>query len=587
MYLVVAVSLNSRAAVPNDLIRRVQRAAKLLYGDALIVRSFGPNYLFHTSDMPKENLAEGDFGAVAVGGYCTASTDELTRLVAGAVKKHSRGSKTFATTESPGGVASFFAVTPTECFAWSTVPSCNPVYHATSRSADYSVSSNRPAIVAALCDRVDVDMEYVRWVLGVGYPLDVRTPYAGVNAVPAHHALVSAGAGQRLVEGRASSASVPRNESQRAAAQERFEAELQRAVSVTARFDAPELRLSAGKDSRLLAAVLSHLGIEVTAHTIGANEGAIAQQLADRLGMHLVVDRAEQHDTDPAERIADMLRATDGLVDTESHVAYEIPRPLVADQDAIMYGHSSTAKGGWGQRMGQNKPTAARQRLDSALGCGNLARQEVLRVEEALAGHLARNYHPPIDLLFFPYVEFRAGRYVEPQYLKQAHQFTPLYPLNDERVVSAAADLNRGERTSHRAIYRAISRFAPAALDAALFEDKWKFLETTPAAPPAAAKQEKKSLPKGRRPIGTPFDLPAIREELRSTDVFAMATEVLRPGVLDQLGFKHRPDMPDENPATLPDLAQRQVVKHVQRMYFLHHLTRDERVRRVAREIHG
>lgn len=587
MYLVVAVSLNSQAAAPKDLIRRVQRAAKLLYGAELIVRSSGPNYLFHTADMPKENLAEGKFGAVAVGGYCTASTDELARLVAGAVKKYSRGEKAFATAESPGGVASFFAVTPTECFAWSTVPSCNPVYHATSRSGDFSVCSNRPAIVAALCDCVDVDMEYVRWVLGVGYPLDVRTPYAGVSAVPAHHAIVSAGAGQRLVEGRAPKASVPRNERQRAAAQERFEAELLRAVSVTARFDAPELRLSAGKDSRLLAAVLSHLGIEVTAHTIGTPEGAIAQQLADRLGMHLVVDAAKPQDADPAERTADMLRATDGLVCTESHVVYKPLRPVVADQDAIMYGHSSAAKGGWAQRMGQNKPTAARQRLDSALGCGNLARQEVLRVEEALARHLARDYDPPIDLLFFPYVEFRAGRYVEPQYLKQAYQFTPLYPLNDERVVGAAAGLDRAERTSHQAIYRAISRFAPAALDAQLYMDSWKFLEATPTAQPTAAKQEKKSSTKGRRPIRTPFDLPAIREELRSTDVFAMATEVLRPGVLDQLGFGHRPGVPDENPAAVPDLARRQVVKHVQRMYFLHCLTRDERVRRAAREIPG
>lgn len=178
MDLVVAVSVNSRAAVPDNLIRSAQRAVKVLYGDELIVRSYGTNYLLYTSDLPKRNLAEADFGAVAVGGYCTASTDELARPVAGAVKKHSRGSKTFTTADSPGGVASFFAVTPTECFAWSTVPSCTPVYHATSRSAEYSVSSNRPAIVAALCDRVDVDMEYVRWVLGVGYPLDGRTPYA-------------------------------------------------------------------------------------------------------------------------------------------------------------------------------------------------------------------------------------------------------------------------------------------------------------------------------------------------------------------------------------------------------------------------
>lgn len=342
MDLVVAVSVNSRAAVPDNLIRSAQRAVKVLYGDELIVRSYGTNYLLYTSDLPKRNLAEADFGAVAVGGYCTASTDELARPVAGAVKKHSRGSKTFTTADSPGGVASFFAVTPTECFAWSTVPSCTPVYH---RRAGRRSTASRPT----------------------GRPSSPRC--------------------------------------------------------------------------------------------------------------------------------------------------------------------ATTSMSTWSTCAGSS----------------------------ALATHST------------------AGR-------RTRHQFTPLYPLNDERVVRAAADLDRGERTSHRSIYRAISRFAPVALDAALFKDRWKFLEATPAAQPATAKQEH-APSKGHRPIATPFDLPAIREELRATDVFTMAAEVLRPGILDQLGFGCRPDVPDENPAPLADLPQRQVVKHVQRMYFLHHLTRDERVRRVAREI--
>lgn len=125
-----------------------------------------------------------------------------------------------------------------------------------------------------------------------------------------------------------------------------------------------------------------------------------------------------------------MLRATDGLVDTEGHVAWKVQQAIRPGQDAIIYGHGGAHKGGWATTMRQNNWVRTGERLRQAVEWPVLSTTEQERVDWILADFIAQHIaRPPIDALFFGHARWRAARYLEPQYLKMSAQhFTPIFP---------------------------------------------------------------------------------------------------------------------------------------------------------------
>jgi hypothetical protein len=143
-------------------------------------------------------------------------------------------------------------------------------------------------------------------------------------------------------------------------------------------------------------------------------------------------------------------------------------------------------------------------------------------------------YKVPIDILYMPYAVLRAGRYLEPLYLKTASAYTPIYPLNDERMYVACSRLCRGARTNERAVYNTINHSAPALKGLELCEDKWRF---EPKEKIPAAKVSEQNFATDSTPNEFKKMVGMARNGLRGSQVVDMAIELLDPEIIGRCGL--------------------------------------------------
>lgn len=125
-----------------------------------------------------------------------------------------------------------------------------------------------------------------------------------------------------------------------------------------------------------------------------------------------------------------------------------------------------------------------------------------------------------------------------------------------------------------------IEKFAAPILNVPFFDDRWTFLESAPDGP---TEQTERTRPTEH----TAFEARALRSEIRGSVIMDVASEVLRPEVLRQLGLGGSQSANDDATHTL---KYRNRVKRLHRMSFLNRLVNDERVRSVAmalRDLHA
>lgn len=455
-------------------VEKLSGIGKEIYGVELQLKGgLGQAYLLSSTDS---RISLGEKSLLGVSGYTSTDVDEIQKRLQLMFKQtvNEVSPKT-----SFGGIHTIQYVEENRIIAWPSMPACGALYYC-SKNGEIIIS-NRPRIIAEFFG-LGIDPKYIDYVITVGYPLDDCSPYLEIKTVCGGNALVVDNRQTRLVpynlDGVGERNSDPRATEEADAI---LRQELVSACSVVSQFNNVEFRLSGGKDSRLLASALAFMGAKnIVAHTKGqADDARIAKSIAAY--MDIDIRHAPDGIYDCDNFIEDSINALslgDGLVDTEAHVIHtNIPKNLSHNQDGVMYGHSHLQKGGFAKTMRATTAKNAWEELKNSVVPAfvkeNPYRHQLNTDIERVAGAFGKIV--PIDLLYFPYAVLRAGRYLEPQYLRTSSKHTPIYPWNDERIYIASSNLNRNHRTREISMYNAMKSLFPGLEHFPLFNDKWRF----------------------------------------------------------------------------------------------------------------
>lgn len=386
-----------------------------------------------------------------------------------------------------GGIASFCLVRfggsgHERLFLWSTRPSLRVV--ASARGPEGWVFGTRPRLVHAVSRAFrapSLDHGYVRAMLS-GWSLGDHTPYEGTS-------LLSVDKLWRVQSGTCTvhdHPTPPLQREQRSIGRQcgLYRDALRTAVEPLRSLRGFELRLSGGKDSRLMAAAIAERGILPSTVVCqgpadDAPEVSVARAVAQRLGWSL---KREQpifgYRGGMFETARHNLTLADGFFATEPrHIGYAV-HSLVNDVGpGLVIGHMELQKGGWAK-------TAKDSRQDGLA----FARRKVARLRRAVILELTDAVHRTVDeyaetlqlenpaeLGYWLNYRFRVGRWLTSHMLSHAKEFLPVYPLVEEKVTRVVSSAPFWQLTSERLLADTTWELAPALRDAPLIGPPYRF----------------------------------------------------------------------------------------------------------------
>ncbi|NNM37965.1 hypothetical protein [Micrococcus luteus] len=374
--------------------------------------------------------------------------------------------------------------------AWATVPAFDGLYWA--QDSEHVYVSNRPllpALALAGGRRAGVrrDERYLAHYLYSGYSLEEVSPFAGVSRLPVDRSL-------EIVQGRARLGDVPpglrstltEDHTPEEGAEAAAEAMLGAMDRVEAVLDGRpvQLRLSGGKDSRTLLALLKGRDMEVHAVTFGEEhepDPLVARMMTGRLGMPLTVTQPTPIDaTGERERILTTLFQAGGQPLSEAHTARYVGSNPRTPGEGIMLGQWPLLKGGMAQRLRYTTADALR-RVRARSNPDLLVESRRRPLEKALT----RWFHevPAQDRaekLYLYARQFRSGAYLHAHIAHYGRDATIAYPLGDAEVTAVADALTMGEKVSHRALFGALARIWPEVMAVPLGNNSWGFEQKGP-----------------------------------------------------------------------------------------------------------
>lgn len=511
---------------------KLSAAASRRYSCPLAFRRVsGTLGLFFTEKAVREDLAPG---AVAYSGHITAPASQLAAQVMGQFGTGEDAPVRIS--ESLGGTHCIVAARANEALAWCSRPGCSPAYYV--EQDGVTVVSSRPGLLKEVF-ALKPDPEYWKWVAGVGYPVDDTSPYAGCKAILAGTALRISGHGARLVgyelppHGK-----VPATKAEADAAEEIARQELLRACSIVEQYPDAIFRLSGGKDSRLVASALHALGLHCHVRTSGAGEGELARQVAEigKFSFSLEAPIHELNVQSPLDAALRALSETDGFIHLQAHKSLNT-RPFIdSAPSGLIMGQIELTKGGYAK----GKVNIGRPKAREALA--NYVLTDIPRHRRDLDAWMesyldTKSYADPLDLLYFPYSQTRASRYLEVSYLMMARHTTPIFPPNDERMFLAISNVDRKRRASERVMHDMIAANSPHMARLPIYGDKWKF-SSDPAHIPCAP--EKAKPVSDRNPFHIKASLDLMRDHIRQNPVvWSLIEDSVSDAALVQCGLRN------------------------------------------------
>lgn len=393
--------------------------------------------------------------------------------------------------EDAGGIAAFcvatFSETTERLFLWSTRPGLRSI--ATAETPDMVIAGTRPRLVhraARGFDGINLDREYVRSCL-TGWSLGERTPYDGTSLIPVD-------AMMRIEKGLCTLHEHPTGRYTRARRSllrhqtSRYRAALRDAVEPLRRVQGFELRLSGGKDSRLVAACLSDRRIVPTTticHGIpGEWETPVAERVARALGWQIKFAVPEfAYRGGILETVRYNLSLADGFFATEP---LQVPYPqygISGDRGpAFVMGHIELQRGGWAKSLKSTKKEAlswALERLTPLRGCvaPDLCQSARSTLHEYAESIQVEN---DADYLYWINYRFRVCRWLTSHYLVHSRDLLPVYPLLDEKVVRIVSSAPLEHLTSERLVFSTMRSMAPQLEPIPLFKERYRFESKKP-----------------------------------------------------------------------------------------------------------
>lgn len=437
-------------------------------------------------DLWPVGIAESGSQAATLSGYVLSDG----RLVA--TQDLFRHLSDDADLEALGGSFSICKADDSGIRAWNNLARLEQVYW--SETDDLTVLSNR-ALAAHLVARDSkspvYDRAFLRSILAAGFPTTNQTPFQRTRVLGPGADVVANFNRVRERSRRWASAHAAPDDSASALAK----ALVQSVAFLPTVSSELKSALTGGKDSRLIAAVLSAAGVPFTALTGGLAEHPdviLAAQVADVLGVNhrrTTVGLAGNHDM-PTEVdhhvMADACRRIFGSDAT--HPAFEsISRDVRVPSAAevVLGGQGGELLRGGYAKQSVSSHRGALRRLESIA----LKYQSFLTVDAVAAERrrlrrwFVQNaaWREESETLWRYYVEFRAGRWAAAGWAAATIGRPRVWPFFDAAVVRAIGSVPTLSRIDERGMVGALRRLAPDLVDLPLAGSRWQYETGGPA----------------------------------------------------------------------------------------------------------
>lgn len=385
-----------------------------------------------------------------------------------------------------GSYLSVFGERYVNCLTvWNTLPALETAHYA--ENEEYVFVSNRPLLTAVAVASGDIEAvglseSYLNQYLLFGFNLDSASPFEGVQTLNADLAL-------QIRNGNLSLLPVPAGLTSDLP---KFHSEVEGALALqNALSDASarafkgfsgngvQLRMSGGKDSRLLLGLLKDRGLPVYGLTFGRptdEETRVAQQLCREAEVPLEITAPKPVGEESlAGKIDRTILLSDGLPASEPHTSlYEGSSPKKPG-DAITLGQWPLMKGGQAKKFSYT---------DEALYAA-LKRQSAWIVSEELETWYEDfldswtetvPVNSGVEYLYLFARNFRSGRWLQAHINLYERDAYIAYPIADSEVAAVSDALSMTEKVSQRTLFSALGGIWPEALEIPLSNrGSWKF----------------------------------------------------------------------------------------------------------------
>lgn len=357
-------------------------------------------------------------------------------------------------------------------FAWSTPPAIEPVYYASDRENIYI--SNRPlpiafALTAGRPEILEIDENYVREYLNYGFSISTASPFKGISVLMPRTCLsVWRGKIQILDEPDFGQVELQPAGDSRETGSVELASSLKRATSRLIE-QQPEkgvqLRLSGGKDSRLMLGLLNLIpDCKVTAVTQGDAESVqvkVAAELAGLAGIDFIATAPNMTvKTSIIQSCETTIFQSSGLIPSEPTIApFSAPDPLELGE--------FLAAGEWPLFKGYLERTSDRsmesvERLLSGSSKYILNSDGNYLTDSALDEWKASlPVFSSYEMLYYYGRDIRAARYQHAKTAQIDTQSTVFYPFLDTEVVKVSDALPVVNRRNHYSMFTALRDIWP------------------------------------------------------------------------------------------------------------------------------
>lgn len=353
-----------------------------------------------------------------------------------------------------------------------------------SKNKGLSVLSDRP-ILAHMFSRERMEMErgHIPSIIQSMFSINNTTPYVGTVKLPCTE-FVSLRNGLLLRNQRRSfSPFVIRSEEKSRI--EDFQKILLESFPHGFSETNPTLRISGGKDSRLLLALFSYLKVDATIENQNlpfSSEGQIAHMVAAAAGYDLTLSAPVASDDVTHSFLDGYVLRGGQLNPVPLHYPYE--NTIVKPRECLVLGHAHHPRGGFARTMHAPLENVKKRLLDSF--ARSLVKPELDENSEIILDYISNlKVDHPLHILYYAYSDLRVPNYLSIHYLEYQSRSIPVYPLIDERVILYLDSLIQEKEGAYQIVgetlfFSAIKGFSPDLANLPLDNKRWRFEVSVP-----------------------------------------------------------------------------------------------------------
>lgn len=357
-----------------------------------------------------------------------------------------------------------------------------PVYltQSSDNSFSYFSISNNPLAshTAVLGDKAPcLSSSILHESLESSFSIDNTTPYKGTKRLERRASLLYENEELKQVESNFfNDFEIPQTLSGRT---ELFVDLLKEAVLPVQWFSKPTLRISGGKDSRLLLALFSKMNINATIENHNMpyhREGVVSDMIAKICGYE--VERNYPVAIDPVKNFKSGHELRGGMLHSVP-LHYPYANTVKRYNGAIVLGHAHHPRGGFARTMGL--PSEGVSDYLEKIFSSELVKEKYRLNKKVISSFLEKTpAKHQLHYLYKAYDTLRVPNYLSVHYLEYSSVARPVYPLLDERVLSFLNQLIEEKDgffhiVGEHLMFNAIRMLEPKLCSIPLSGKRWRF----------------------------------------------------------------------------------------------------------------